>query len=229
SLLGPFAGQADLSMPEGGPTRIAIARLDVARTSGSGTLTLGEGAVDGVLALTGGGVEGTVTLMPRTGGQAFDVALAVNNARFEGPTPLAINQATIDASGYIGQGDWTVEGMVRAAGINYGTLFIGRLAADAQVNNGAGTFQAALTGRSGSRFDLELTGDVAPERVAFAARGNFAGRDIVMPRRAVLLKTADGGWELQRTQLTFGDGFVVGDGRFGGTEPARGSIGLVRM
>jgi translocation and assembly module TamB len=229
SMLGPFAGQVDLSMPEGGPTQIAIRQFEVASTSVTGTLTLGEGGVDGMLALAGGGVDGTVMLTPRTGGQAFEAVLAVNNARFEGPTPLAINQATIDASGYIGQGNWTVEGMVRAAGINYGTLFIGRLAADAQVANGAGTFQAALSGRGGSRFDLELTGDVAPERIAVAARGSYAGRDIAMPRRAVLLKTADGGWALQRTQLTFGDGFVVGDGRFGGTEPARGTIGLVRM
>jgi len=229
SMLGPFEGQVDLTMPEGGPTRIAINRLDVARTSVTGTLTLADGAVDGALALTGGGVDGTVTLTPRTGGQAFDAALMVNNARFEGPTPLAINQATIDASGYIGQGNWTVEGMVRAAGINYGTLFIGRLAADAQVNNGVGTVQAALTGRRGSRFNLDLTGDVAPDRIAVAARGNYAGRAIVMPRRAVLMKTADGGWALQPTQLTFGDGFVVAQGRFGGAEPTQGSVGLVRM
>jgi translocation and assembly module TamB len=229
SLLGPFEGQVDLTMPEGGPTQIAINRLDIARTSITGALTLGDGGVDGMLALTGGGVEGTVTLTPRTGGQAFDVALAMNNAQFEGPTPLAINQATIDASGYVGQGNWTVEGMVRAAGINYGTLFIGRLAANAQVANGAGTFQAALTGRRGSRFNLELTGNVAPDRIAVAARGNYAGRDIVMPRRAVLSKTADGGWALQPTQLTFGDGFVVAQGRFGGTEPMQGSVGLVRM
>jgi translocation and assembly module TamB len=229
SLLGPFAGQVDLSMPEGGPTRIAVNRFDIASTSITGDLALGDGGVDGMLALAGGGVDGTVTLTPRTGGQAFDVALAVNDARFEGPTPLAINQATVDASGYIGQGNWTVEGMIRAAGINYGTLFVGRLAANAQVTNGAGTVQAALTGRRGSRFNLELTGDVAPDRIALAARGDYAGRAIVMPRRAVLAKADDGGWALQRTQLTFGDGFVVAEGRFGGAEPARGSVGLVRM
>ena len=143
--------------------------------------------------------------------------------------PLASTVAWPIASGFIGQGGWTVQGMARAAGINYGTLFIGRLVANAQVTDGTGTFQAALTGRRGSRFNLELTGDIAPQRIAVAARGDYAGRAITMPRRAVLLRTDDGGWALQPTQLTFGDGFVVGQGRFGGGEPTQGTLGLVRM
>jgi len=170
-----------------------------------------------------------VAVVPCTGGQAFDVSLVAQDALFPGPTPLSIAQATVDASGYIGQGNWTVQGMARGAGISYGTLFVGRLIADAQVTNGTGTFNAALTGRRGSRFNLELAGQVAPERIAVAARGNYAGRDIVMPRRAVLLKTDDGGWALQPTQLTFGDGFTIAEGRFGGGEPMQGTFGLVRM
>src|SRR5690606_22618332 len=83
---------------------------------------------------------------------------------------------------------------------------------------------ASLTGRRGSRFALQLTGDVAPERIAVAARGDYAGRQIVMPRRAVLLKTPDGGWGLPQTQLSFGDGFAIAEGRFSGTEPAQGRV-----
>lgn len=229
SMLGPFDGQIDLTMPAGGPTRIVIRKLDVARTSITGQLTLGNGGVAGTLALSGGGVNGTVNLTPRTGGQAFDVALTANNALFQGPTPLSIAQASVNASGYIGQGNWTVNGTANAAGINYGTLFIGRLAAKAQVNNGVGTFDAALTGRRGSRFNLQLAGQVAPDRIAVAARGDFAGRPIIMPRRAVLLKTDDGGWALQQTQLSFGNGFAIVEGRFGGNEPMQGKLSLARM
>ncbi len=229
SMLGPFSGLIDLTMPEGGPTQIGINQFEIASTSITGALTLADGAVDGTLALSGGGVNGTVALTPRTGGQAFEVVLAAHNALFPGPTPLGIAQADINASGFIGQGEWTVQGTARAAGINYGTLFIGRLAAEAQVANGTGTFQAALTGRRGSRFSLELTGDASPDRIAVAARGDYAGRAIVMPRRAVLTKTNDGGWALQQTQLSFGNGYTIAEGRFGGTEPAQGTIGLVRM
>src|SRR5690606_16358489 len=53
--------------------------------------------------------------------------------------------------------------------------------------------------------------------------------DITMPRRAVLLKTADGGWQLQQTQLGFGGGFMLAEGRFGGEEPPQGRLSLARM
>jgi len=229
SMLGPFDGLLDLTMPAGGPTRIAIRKLDVWRTSITGRLTLGDGGVAGSLALAGGGINGTIGLTPRTGGQAFDVALTASNASFPGPTRLAITQGMLTASGYVGHGNWTVNGTARAAGINYGTLFVGRLAANAEVTNGRGSFQAALSGRRGSRFNLQVAGDVAPDRIAMAARGDYAGRDIVMPRRAVLLKTADGGWALQRTQLSFGDGHAIAEGRFGGSQPTQLRLGLARM
>lgn len=229
SMLGPFDGVVNLVMPAGGPVQIGIERLDVWRTSITGDLTLGEGAIVGDLRLAGGGVNGTIALLPRNGGQGFDVALTANQATFPGPTPIAINQATINASGFFADGNSTITGTVRAAGINYGTLFIGRLAANAEVINGEGSFQAALTGRRGSRFSLQLAGNVASDRIAVAARGEYAGRDIVMPRRAVLLKTEDGGWELQKSQLSFGDGFVIAEGRFGGEAPAQGRVSLAQM
>jgi translocation and assembly module TamB len=229
SMLGPFDGLINLTMPARGPTRIGIERLDVWRTTITGDLTLGDRAVAGTLRLAGGGVNGSVLLAPRGGGQGFDVALTANNATFRGPTPLSINQATVNVSGFFGQGNSTITGSVRAAGINYGTMFIGRLAANAEVRNGRGTFQAALSGRRGSRFNLQLSGDVAPNRIAVAARGDYAGRKITMPRRAVLLKTTDGGWALQQTQLSFGRGFLIAEGRFGGRAPMQGKVSLSQM
>lgn len=229
SALGPFDGLVNLVMPARGPTRIGIERFNVWRTSITGDLTLVEGGASGNLAFAGGGIDGTVALAPRSGGQGFDVALAARNATFPGPTPIAINQADIKANGYFAQGNWSAAGTVRAAGISYGTLFIGRLAANAQVTNGSGRVDASLAGRRGSRFALQLAGDFAPDRIAVAARGDYAGREIVMPRRAVLLRTADGGWALQRTQLSFGQGIAIGEGRFGGTEPAQGRVSLSRM
>ena len=229
SMLGPFDGIVNLNMPAGGPTRIGIERLDVWRTSITGDLILGDGAVVGDLRLAGGGIDGTIALAQRNGGQGFDVAVTANDATFRGPTPIAINEATINVSGFFAEGNSTVTGTVRAAGINYGTLFLGRVAINAEVVNGEGSFQAALSGRRGSRFNLQVAGDVASDRIAVAARGEYAGRDISMPRRAVLLKTEDGGWALQRTQLSFGNGFLIGEGRFGGTEPTEGRLSLAQM
>lgn len=220
SLLGPFDGQIDLYAPANGPTRLAIRKLDIWRTSVTGEVTLGSGGVAGTLALAGGGLNGTIALAPRSGGQGFDVDVTARDARFGGATPLAIGSADIEISGLLAEGRSTVSGNVFAQGISYGSLFVGRLAARADLENGAGTFTASVAGRRGSRFALQLSGNVAPDRIAIAVRGDYAGRAITMPRRAVLLKQADGGWRLEPTQVNFAGGALIGSGEFGGGRTA---------
>lgn len=228
SLLGPFDGRVNLFMPSGRPTRIAIERMDVWQTSVAGELTLADAGVAGNLTLAGGGVDGTIGLAPQAGGQGFDVALTARDARFAGATPLVIGQADINVAGFIG--DRTeVNGTVRAQGISYGTLYIGRLAADATMQGERGTISASISGRRQDRFALQLIGDIAPERISAAARGTYGSRQITMPRRAVLLKQPDGAWALQPTQLNFGGGAAIAEGRFGGTQPAQGKFQFARM
>jgi translocation and assembly module TamB len=216
SMLGPFDGTLNLFAPSGGPTRIAIERLNVWKTSVTGDLTLGAGGASGVLALTGGGLDGRITLSPRGGGQGFDVDVVARNARFAGETPITIAQGRIEASGLLREGHSTITGSARAQGVSYGSLFIGRLAARADLQDGSGTVTASVAGRRGSRFNLQLNAAVAPQRIAVAAQGDFAGRRITMPRRAVLLKQPDGGWQLQQTQLNFAGGALLAEGEFGG-------------
>lgn len=233
STLGPFDGVLMLTAPEGGPIAVNIERMDVWQTSVSGSLTLADAGADagvaGNLVLAGGGLDGTVALTPRGGGQGFDVNLAARHASFAGATPLAIREADVEASGLIGDGNTTVNGSIRAAGITYGSLFIGRLAARADVADGRGAFNASLTGRRGSQFELQLAGEADPARVAVAARGSYGQRRIAMPRRAVLLKLPDGGWQLQQTQLSFGGGFLIAEGRFGGEKPMQAHLALAEM
>jgi translocation and assembly module TamB len=228
STLGPFDGLLNLVSPAGGPTRLAIQRLDVWKTSVSGAITLLDGGVSGDLRLAGGGLDGTVALKPQSGGQGFTVQLTARDASFNGATPISVREADIAANGVLGDAT-TVQGSVRAAGISYGSLFLGRVAARAEVANGRGSFNASLAGRRGSRFELQLTGDAAPDRISLAARGTYGQRPIAMPRRAVLLKAADGGWQLQQTQLSFGGGFALVDGHFGGDRPAQGKLALANM
>ena len=229
STLGPFDGLLELTMPANGPTRIAIERLDVWRTSVAGVLTLADAGVSGDLTFTGGGLDGTVALMPRGGGQGFEVALTADHATFGGATPLSINQATINASGTFGGDSWTVNGTAEGAGLSYGTLFIGRFAGSAEVTDGRGTFQASLSGERGTRFALQIAGEATPERIVVGARGYYGGQQILMARRAVVQRTADGGWELQKTQFGFGSGFAIVEGRFGGDEPLQGRLSLAKL
>lgn len=229
SLLGPFDGQFYLNVGRSGETTINIARLDVAQSRVEGVLRLVGGGVAGNLLLSRGGIDGTIALAMRDGGQGFDIDLTAMNARFGGATPLTIARGTIDASGVFAEGNTTVTGNANLQGLSYGNIFIGRLAARAEVVNGAGHFDAALTGRRGSRFELLVNGDATPDRIAVAVDGSYDGRDISMPRRAVLTRLADGGWELQRSQLSIASGYVLASGRFGGDQPMSGNVSLVDM
>ena len=229
SMLGAFDGELELLMPAGGPTRIAIDRLDVWETRVQGDLMLGDEGVSGNLALAGGGLDGTIALAPRAGGQAFDIDIDGRNARFGGDTPIAIGRADIEGTGLLAHGNTTIEGKMTAQGLQYGTLFFSRLTADAQLRNGEGDANVAFTGRRGSRLGMQIDAEFASERIAVAARGFFAGRRISMPRRAVLLAQDTGGWALQPTQVGYGDGIAIASGRFGGTGPTSLELKMSQM
>lgn len=214
SRLGPFSGTLGLFARPGGPTRIAVERLDVWKTSITGSLLLVRGGAEGTLALAGGGIDGTVQLAPRGGGQGFEVALTARNARFGGANPLSIAAARIDGRGQIVGDKYTITGAATGEGIAQGKLFIGRFAANAGLADGRGRVTASLAGRRGSRFNLQLQGDVAPGQLILLGNGDFAGRRITMPRRAVL--TAQGNsWRLAPTQVDFGGGRLIASGLIG--------------
>ena len=235
SLLGPFAGQLGLYAPEGGPTRIAVERLTVWKTAVTGDITLADAGATGSLALSGGGLDGTIALVPRGGGQAFDVDIRARRASFGGATPIAIARADIEATGLFISSDSaletrsTITGNVFAEGISYGNLFLGKVAARADLTNGEGPITASLAGRRGGRFNLQMNANVASERIELIARGDFAGRRIGMPRRAVLTRLDDGGWNLARSQISFGRGFALAEGRFGGRGPTEFEFKLANM
>lgn len=218
SLLGPFDGNGLLTMPRGAPARLAIRQLDVWRTAVTGELLFGDSGPSGRLALSGGGLDGTIALNPASGGQRIAVDLTALNASFPGENPLSIRRGRLEGTGLLAEGRTTFTGNAYAEGLSYGNLFIGRMAAQADITNGAGRVTASLAGRRGGRFDLQLNADVAPNRVAVAARGEFAGRAIRMPRRAVLNRLADGGWALEQTQVSYGDGALLAEGRLGGDQ-----------
>lgn len=218
SMLGPFAGKLGLYAPAGGRTRIDIESLLVSNTSITGGLTLIDGGAQGNLALAGGGLDGTIGLAPRSGGQGIDVDIAARNASFGGATRLTIGRANIKGQGLIREGSTSFSGTANAQGLQYGTLFVGRLAAKGEVENGVGRVDASLSGRRGNRFALDLNALFQPDRIAVAAKGEFAGKRIAMPRRAVLTPMDGGGWQLAPTQVTYGDGGAIASGRFGGNE-----------
>jgi translocation and assembly module TamB len=216
STLGPFDGTLGLFSRPGGPTRIDVQRLNFSETLVKGSLLLERAGVNGTLNVSGGGVSGTIALAPRGGGQGFNVALLANNAHFGGDNPLTIGSGRLEAAGLLVKGHSTISGSLLGQGIGRGNLVLGRIAAQASLQDGRGRVTAALAGRRGSRFALQLVGDVAPERIAVLASGDFAGQRIAMPRRAVLTGE-DGGWRLAPTQVDYAGGRMIASGLFGKT------------
>ena len=215
SMLGPFNGTLGLFAKSGGPVRIAVERLEVWKTTVTGMLALDGGFASGNLRLAGGGISGTIGLAAQGGGQGFTAALTASDARFGGAVPLTIGSARLEATGLLRKGHSSVSGNLLAQGIGQGQLFIGRLAASAKLTNGQGQVTASIAGRRGSRFDLQLLGDIAPDRLALAAQGQYAGQRIMLPRRAVLTRET-GGWRLSPTQVDFAGGKGIASGLLGG-------------
>lgn len=217
SLLGDFDGNLAITLPENAPTRIAIERLDVYRTTVTGEVVLADAGPQGDLRLTGGGIDGTATFRPQPGGATgFAVDLAARNASFGGATPISIARADIAATGRYADGDTTVDAEVSAAGLEYGGLYLANLTARAAVANGAGKVTGTVAGRRADRFAVNFDADVAPSRIAAVLRGQYGNAQITMPRRAVLTAGEGGGWTLAPTQVGFGGGFAIAQGSFGG-------------
>ncbi len=218
SLLGPFEGALDLVLPADGPTRIAVNRLQVYQTEVVGGLAIADGGVSGRLALSGGGLDGEVALAPGADGeQAFDLDLAARQARFGGEIPIGIANADINASGTFRDGSSRIDADIAGSGLEYGALSIAQFAAKASVRDGRGDVTASIAGRRSDRFALKFDGDIAPDRIALLARGEYAGRAITMPRRAVMTAREEGGWRLAPTQIGYANGFAILEGALGGS------------
>ncbi len=220
SALGPFEGVLGLVTPAEGPSRLAVEQMRIWRTQVSGDLLLVDNGASGDLQLSGGGIDGTIALAPRDGGQSFTVDLQANNARFQGETPLSLARADIKANGFLIENNSKVDAQITAQGLTYGSLFLGRMAANASIENGRGDVTARVAGRRGSQFNLRLDADVEPDEISVLARGRFAGRRITMPRRAVLTQQADGGWRLAQTQIGYGEGLALVEGELGASKTA---------
>ncbi|KEO90373.1 hypothetical protein EH31_09800 [Erythrobacter longus] len=221
SLLGPFEGAIALELPQDGPTRIGVETLRIYRTDVTGALILGERAINGNLALNGGGINGTIALSPASGGaQGFDLDLTSRGARFGGDFPVALEFADVNASGVFGGTDGAnssrIEGTVAGSGLEYGALRLHAFNAKAQIIDGSGDLQASIAGRRADRFQLKLDGDFSPRQIALIAQGEYGGRPITMPRRAVLTALDGGGYSLARTQIGFARGYTLLEGQLGG-------------
>lgn len=216
SLLGPLNGATKIFAREAGRTLIQIERFTVSRALFAGDIFATRAGIDGALKLSGGGITGDVTLAPRTNGQGVAALINLANARFDGEVPITISRGAVELDALIADGRNTLTGSINAQGIGRGPLFIGRLAANANLVNGEGRVTASMAGRRGSNFDLQTSAQFSSKAITLAGNGQYGNRRVRLVRPAQLSRLDDGGWRLAPAVLRVGRGRVGVQGRFGG-------------
>lgn len=213
SLAGPFNGLANILALADGRTQIAVERLKVSDTLASGNIFTGNDGLTGRFDISGGGVQGDIIVASRGAAISLRSNLALANARFGGEVPILIRQGKLDVDALFGSGPTRITGSLNAQGISRGNLFIGRMAANAQLSDGIGSVTASIAGRRGSRFALQTRTEIEKNRIVVNIDGAYGPRKIATNKPAIATKTAKG-WQLANTRLQVGRGSVAVSGLF---------------
>jgi len=223
SKIGPFTSSGRILLPKGGRTVISIAALNVAGTTGHGDLRADPGGFTGVLALAGGGIDGTLTFSPVNDAQKIEAHLVAGNARIPGTTELAIRSGKLDGTILLEENRTSLDGTMIGRGINYGAVSLARLTLNGKLVNGSGQVRAALAGRRGQAFELVTLADITPDQVKLTGRGQVERRELVLESPAVLTR-ADGGWQIAATRLRFAGGQATVSGSTGNHPELHASV-----
>lgn len=205
SLAGPFTGNGRIDLPPGQPATIGIASLTASGITARGSLRSLAGGFAGDIALSGGGMNGTLALSPVNGMQQIAARLRARDLRLEGPPVLTARRARFEGTILLDPRGLSVDGTLNGAGISRNGLTLARVAANLRLRGGAGEIRAALAGERGRSFDLQTTASFSPDRVQIDGSGTIDRRPVRLGAPAVLLRDA-GGWRLQPAALEFGGG-----------------------
>ena len=225
SLAGPFDALTNIMALADGRTQIAVRELNISNSLITGDIFTGDSGTNGEFLLSGGGVNGNIRLSSQQETIIVTSDIKLANARFAGDTPTLIRQGAINIKALFGNDLPKIDAAITAQGISRGNLFIGRIAAKADLpgclSSGnisdracVGNVTASLAGRRGSRFSLQTRSRIERDRIAVDVDGAYGLRAIGTSRSAIINKTANG-WRLAKTRLTVGRGSMGVSGLFG--------------
>ena len=214
STLGPFSSDGMIVTTAGQDVAVRVDRLLVSDTLATGTIRPTAQGLAGTLAISGGGVNGDVVFRPGSDRQLIRANLKAENARFDGNPPIFIRTGVLDADIVLIDGKSNIDATLRAQGISRGELIIGRIAANAKLNNGKGSATFTVAGTRGSTFEFQAKADINPDRYQITGNGQFEGRVLRLTRKLELRRVRDG-WAVSPTTLSYGSGSARLAGRWG--------------
>ncbi|MEH6791712.1 translocation/assembly module TamB domain-containing protein [Parasphingorhabdus sp.] len=214
STLGPFTSTGTIGIAPGQDTAVRVDRLLVSDTLATGTILTTPNGLSGTLAVSGGGVNGSVLFRPGANRQLIRADLKAENARFAGKPPIFIRTAVLDADIVLIEGRSNVDVTLRAQGISRGELIVGRIAANAKLTDGRGSAIFTIAGTRGSTFEFQAKADITPDLYRITGTGEFMGRNLRLTR-ALELRRAGDGWTASPTTIRYGSGSARFSGRLG--------------
>jgi translocation and assembly module TamB len=215
SRLGPFTSNGDILLPKGARATIAIAALNVAGSTASGSLRADPGGFTGKLQLAARGpLSGYLDFTPINNDQRIEAHLAANNLSVAGEPAFTVRNGRMDGTIILAEGRTTLDGVITARGLATNGISLARLTANAHLVNGAGQVRAALAGTRGTSFQMVALANVTPDRISVTGRGELDRRPLTLESPAVLTRVA-GGWQIAPTQVRFGGGRGTLSGRTG--------------
>lgn len=214
SLLGPFSANGDLLLPIDQAFIAKFERLLVSDTIVTGSVTNSVNGLIGDFAVNQGGVDGTIKMRATDSVQRVDANLTIKNARFRGDDNIIVRSGKFTMTGLFDGQNSDVDATLQAQGISRGNLILGRVAANAKIENGIGAITASLAGTRGSGFDLTTKIAVQPNKYVVRASGNYRRKPIRLTRDAIISKS-DGIWKLRPSRLTYSGGQLTASGSYG--------------
>lgn len=214
SMLGAFTGEGAILLPRGGEAVIRIARLSASGVTARGDLRPVTGGLNGTLDVTGP-LQGAIAFAPVGDIQQLTIKLDARDASFEGPTVIAVRRGKVDAVILLDPAGTSVNATAQARGLRVGGILLGRLAANAELVDGAGKVRASLSGQRGRLFDLSGEARVEPDRIRVSASGTIDKRPIRLIRAALFTRT-EGGWRLSPATISHAGGSLQLGGELSG-------------
>ncbi|MDI7775067.1 translocation/assembly module TamB domain-containing protein [Asticcacaulis sp. EMRT-3] len=222
SNYGPFT--ADTLIHTGSPLTIDIHHADFAGVGMTGTLTQNAaGPFEGMLALSGAGLNGTAKLAAINTAQGATLHAIGNQFDVPGNVPIHIGRAIIDAT-LLMQDQAKIDADVQMADVHYQNMVLSTGRAKVALIGQTGTIRAvangASSGKNGVPLNIAVSADLSPGLYRVAAQGmaNGIGFHTDAPAR-ITQSGAD--WVLAPTTIKMDAGRLDIAGRFGAQKTAQ--------
>ncbi len=215
STLGAFTATGAIDTPpNGAPTIIHIAALNVSGSTARGQLRSDPGGFTGQLALAGGGLAGTLDFAPAGTIQRIVGHIATDHATLAGDFDTSVRTGKLDLDLLLDPAGTHVTASTAGQGLKHGSISVARFAAAAKLVGGQGDVRASVSGSRGKAFAFQTDTTIGADSYAVHGQGQIDGRPVALATAAVLRHVGDA-WVMAPTSLSFAGGSATIGGRFG--------------